>query len=180
MLAVPTRTCRLCNQERPTARFRRGRNACRSCERRQYKAGPLVRDDRRAAIYLIERVEIVSTGYVTPCWLWQRAIEERGYARAAVPGFSKRMVHVHRASVEIFKGPIPEGFEVDHLCRNTSCVNPSHLESVTPEENRKRQIAVCREEAAARNSRGSGGASSGRLYHTNDVIARRHREASNR
>lgn len=41
----------------------------------------------------------------------------------------------HRVSYETFKGPIPKGLTIDHLCRNTVCINPNHLEAVTLKEN---------------------------------------------
>ncbi|MAH47043.1 hypothetical protein CMI37_14545 [Candidatus Pacearchaeota archaeon] len=44
----------------------------------------------------------------------------------------------HRIIVEYFKGPIPEGFVVDHLCRRPDCVNPFHLEAVPADENLRR------------------------------------------
>lgn len=47
-------------------------------------------------------------------------------------------VYAHRWSYENFVGPIPDGLQIDHLCRNTLCVNPDHLEPVTGAENLRR------------------------------------------
>lgn len=48
----------------------------------------------------------------------------------------------HRLSYAVFVGPIPEGLFLDHLCRVTNCINPSHLEPVTPKENNMRGNSV--------------------------------------
>ena len=69
------------------------------------------------------------------CWFWVASINPQGYGNISV---KKRTVGAHRFSYEAFVGPIPEGLQIDHLCRNRRCVNPDHLEPVTGKENRHR------------------------------------------
>lgn len=67
------------------------------------------------------------------CWEWQAATNGRyGQIRSDNRG---PLLLAHRVSYELRVGPIQEGFEIDHLCRNTLCVNPEHLEPVTHSEN---------------------------------------------
>ena len=51
------------------------------------------------------------------------------------------MVMAHRFAYEEYVGPIPDGLQIDHLCRNKWCVNPEHLEPVTCRENALRGVA---------------------------------------
>jgi hypothetical protein len=68
------------------------------------------------------------------CWEWDRFRVARGYGR-----FGGAVV-AHRWVYERFIGKVPDGLELDHLCRNTSCVNPAHLEPVTHAENMRRSV----------------------------------------
>jgi hypothetical protein len=69
------------------------------------------------------------------CWWWRGALFPNGYGSFKEfprPG----ICHLpHRFAYERLVGPIPEGLDLDHLCRNRTCVNPAHLEPVTRREN---------------------------------------------
>lgn len=69
------------------------------------------------------------------CWLWIGGKQAAGYGSFGVRGSGKL---AHRVSYELHRGAIPDGLHLDHLCRVKSCVNPDHLEPVTPRENVRR------------------------------------------
>lgn len=78
---------------------------------------------------------------VADCWVWTGARKTGGYGTVRKnDGRRKFSYSAHRASYEEFVGPIPDGLELDHLCRNRLCINPSHLEPVTRSENIRRGI----------------------------------------
>lgn len=74
-----------------------------------------------------------------PCWLWTARLTNGGYGRFTLN--TDTQVLAHRMAWELVNGPIADGLEVDHLCFVTKCVNPSHLEPVTPAVNRERSTA---------------------------------------
>lgn len=78
---------------------------------------------------------------VTPsgCWLWTGAANSKGYGQVGVRGVSRS---THRVAYELLVGPIPDGLQIDHLCRVRLCCNPSHLEPVTHMENHMRRPDV--------------------------------------
>lgn len=81
--------------------------------------------DRDSVIkYISERIKINENG----CWEWQKSITRQGYGNFRKGG----RIHLsHRVAFEIYVGRIPDGLQIDHLCRNRSCCNPDHLEAVT-------------------------------------------------
>lgn len=74
--------------------------------------------------------EILNNG----CWVWRRHCLKSGYGVWTKLINGKRPL-AHRVMYEQAKGEIPEGLELDHLCRNRACVNPDHLEPVTARVN---------------------------------------------
>ncbi len=70
--------------------------------------------------------------YLGPCWLWAGAKNTEGYGGFCWDGRTKS---AHRLAYELLRGPIPQGLELDHLCRRHDCVSPMHLEAVDHREN---------------------------------------------
>jgi hypothetical protein len=84
--------------------------------------------------------EKVIRGKDDECWEWRGAHDTAGYARFHVD-MRRRREGAHRFAYELLIGPIPEGLELDHLCRNKGCINPYHLEPVTRSVNVRRALA---------------------------------------
>jgi hypothetical protein len=80
------------------------------------------------------------------CWIWTGALNERGYGRFHLSG--NRSVRAHRFAYELFKGAIPKGCELDHLCGTRACVNPEHLEAVVHRTNLLRGATITARNAA--------------------------------
>lgn len=66
------------------------------------------------------------------CWLWMASTDTVGYGHIGLRG---KLVLAHRVSYSLDRGPIPDGYHIDHICRVRKCVNPRHLRVVTRKQN---------------------------------------------
>jgi hypothetical protein len=120
------------------------------CERKHYARGwcsphyhqwrrtddPISKARPSAIDRLMPRVVVVDRGHETPCWEPDYVKNGAGYAQMGdMQGSGRSVEFCHRVTYRAFMGPIPDGMEIDHLCRNPPCCNPDHLEAVTHREN---------------------------------------------
>lgn len=99
------------------------------------------------------------------CWLWPGATNDKGYGQIKDGGVT---LYTHIVTHEEKYGPVPEGLELDHLCRVRRCANPDHTEAVT------RLVNVQRGEAGA-NMRAKVACPQGHPYDEANTIRRRGR-----
>lgn len=140
---------------------------CRECHReigRKYQSRPEAKEKRRAR-YLLHREDNLAKSRLyfrehykpieryaplaerfraktreteSGCIEWTGCLSTQGYGRIRSNGVTH---YAHRLAYEWAKGPIPEGMQIDHLCRNRACVNPEHLEAVTHQTNVARGVS---------------------------------------
>jgi len=72
------------------------------------------------------------------CWIWQASKLKSGYG--VFTDFGRKTVTAHRWSYRHYKGEIPNGLVIDHICRQPSCVNPNHLQAIPQSQNIERSL----------------------------------------
>lgn len=127
----PERVCLTCRRADHLERTRR----------RIFDAHPSAPDrslviERGMPVDVWKRIDVEASG----CWAWTGTKNQNGYGHTAHGPLRRNLVH--RFVFQLLVGPVPEGLELDHLCRVRHCCNPEHLEPVTHRENVLRAFAA--------------------------------------
>lgn len=145
----PMPTCADCGKELAY----RGRTRCMPCETIRRRGVPSPKpanfgeiiararwDGRRATEENLPERFWALVDKTGECWLWTGGrggkTSQYGIFRSVA---GEKHTPAHRIAYELEVGPIPAGYEIDHLCSTPLCVTPAHLEAVTPAENKRRQ-----------------------------------------
>lgn len=113
-----------CQHKYHSRRYYRENREQISMKRKAQRRGQIpvaITNKRTTKERLMEKVEKQADG----CWLWIGAADRYGRMRVGI-----KSLGAHVVSYRIFKGEIPDGHEIDHVCRNKLCVNPDHLRVV--------------------------------------------------
>lgn len=117
---------------KPTKPLRRGR--CQRCY-------DLARGHLKLSTPTFHEKILLRIRRTASCWEWTGAKTPLGYGMFSVCRGSKtKTYNAYRLVYQMFRGEIPKDLELDHLCRNSNCVNPDHLEPVSHLENVRRGI----------------------------------------
>ncbi|WP_420886671.1 HNH endonuclease signature motif containing protein [Brachybacterium muris] len=104
---------------------------------------PTLLGDERLPVRFWEKVSLIESG----CWEWTASLTAGGYGQYYPRKDQPR--RAHRVAYEALVGAVPSGLQLDHLCRNRACCNPSHVEPVTSRENTMRGENFAAKHAAA-------------------------------
>lgn len=104
---------------------------CRGCANRAKGKAAVVTMNKA---YILARVTVTDNG----CWLWNLSRNADGYGKVGRTTNPWGEQMAHRVAFRIWNGDIPDGLQIDHLCRNRPCANPAHLEAVAHRTNMRR------------------------------------------
>lgn len=94
-------------------------------------------DERsRRAVDILPANVTTRIEFTDHCWTWRGAANGGGYGSVLHEG---RTWSTHKLAYELLVGPVPDGLQIDHLCLNKRCCNPTHLEPVTAKQNMNRR-----------------------------------------
>lgn len=124
-------SCRHCGLDFETHPYRA--ETVRFCSWKCHNKARIKPESERVALFEERCLPVPWSG----CWLWIGSISEKsGYGVFRIG--LHRNIGAHVFSYEKYKGKVPDGLVIDHLCRVRCCVNPDHLEAVTQRVNNER------------------------------------------